>query len=112
MRVARMLLLRNAGTMIPDYASAPSGCRLPCQQNEIAGTSPATTTPGVPTGLGRALDILFALFGDQPGRAHREHQKQQREHHDVDHSRSEILGREAFDQPDDEAECRLRVVPG
>src|SRR5215831_8500576 len=43
------------------------------------------------------LDIFFAFFGDQPGRPHRKHHEEQREHDDVDQSRRQELGRVALD---------------
>src|SRR5262245_53602314 len=59
--------------------------------------------PDWPASAGWAsLDILFTLFGDQPGRAECEHQQEQREADGTGQARMHELGREAFDQTDHE----------
>src|SRR5215468_6769520 len=47
-------------------------------------------------------DILLAPFGDEAGRAERQHEQQEAEHHDIDQAGVEELRRVALDQADEE----------
>src|SRR5215471_15490196 len=54
-------------------------------------------------------DILFAPFGNQPGRLDRQHQQQKRKDDDVDQAGIEKLRRIAFNETDDQP-CKDRSL--